>query len=140
MTEIPHDLNAQICNKAKEYNEQGMSCFPLSLGEKRPLAKWKRFQTEFPLEEDIDDWMDNGAPRTDTETGKVIGRDSVIAPGTQLLGATRIGAHCSSTGTRWYLRRHASMRSRFVGASRNMARAQQSLRHLRGKVPAGSLE
>lgn len=78
MSEIPSDHASKICNEAKEYIERGISCFPLSLSEKRPLAKWKHFQTEHPLEEDIDDWQDNGAPRTDADTGQITGRDTVF--------------------------------------------------------------
>ena len=67
-----------VCDSAREYSERGFSCFPLSLGERRPLAKWKRFQTEFPLVDEIDDWQDNGAPRTDGDTGEEIGREAVF--------------------------------------------------------------
>lgn len=78
MTHIPAHHTSTICNTAKEYIEQGFSCFPLSLNEKRPLARWKQYQTGYALEEDIDEWHDNGAPRTDAETGEVKGRDSVF--------------------------------------------------------------
>lgn len=75
MTGIPDKFNTAICNAAREYVERGWSVFPLSIGDKRPLAKWKRFQTEYPLEDEIDDWEDYGAPRTDADTGAEIGRE-----------------------------------------------------------------
>lgn len=68
------DFAQTVCNAAKEYTEQGFSCFPLSLGDKRPLAKWKRFQTEFPIEDEIDEWADQGAPIMDADTGAEKGR------------------------------------------------------------------
>ena len=54
----------KICDAAQEYIERGFSVFPLSLGEKRPLAKWKRFQSEIVVADDI-------------VTGKQIGRAHV---------------------------------------------------------------
>lgn len=74
-TGIVDGFNRIVANAAKEYVDRGWSCFPLSISEKRPLAKWKRFQSEYPLEDEIDDWIDNGAPRTDAETGNEIGRE-----------------------------------------------------------------
>ncbi len=71
---VPDDFNTIVGNAAKEYTEQGYSCFPLSLGDKRPLAKWKRFQTEIPIEDEIDEWVDQGAPIMDADTGEVKGR------------------------------------------------------------------
>lgn len=67
-----------VCNAARELSERGISVFPLSLGDKRPLAKWKKYQTEFVSPEEIDEWEDRGAPRTDAETGDEIGRENLF--------------------------------------------------------------
>ncbi len=78
MTTIEQSFASKICAAAKEYTEIGYSCFPLSLAQKRPLAKWKKYQSEHPLEETIDDWEENGAPRTDPDTGEITGRETAF--------------------------------------------------------------
>jgi len=74
MSSIPKDFNVTVCNAAREFVERGWSVFPLSVHNKRPMAKWLRFQTEYPLDDEIDEWQDFGAPRMDTE-GVEIGRE-----------------------------------------------------------------
>ncbi len=75
MSGIPTNFNETICNAAREFIDNGWSVFPLSIGSKRPIGKWLRFQNEYPLNEEIDDWQDNGAPRHDADNGTEIGRE-----------------------------------------------------------------
>ena len=75
---FPDNFNKSMCNAARELVENGWSVFPLSLGDKRPLAKWKRFQTEYASEDEIDEWETKGAPRTDADTGAEIGREQLF--------------------------------------------------------------
>ncbi len=63
----PKDFNQTICNAALEYADRGWSCFPLSISDRRPIDKWRRFQTEHPMTDEIDAWSDMGAPRSDTD-------------------------------------------------------------------------
>ena len=75
MDTLPQDYNEVMADVAQEYTDNGWSCYPLSIDSKRPLAKWKRFQTEVPSYEEIEDWRVNGAPKTDADTGEEYGRD-----------------------------------------------------------------
>ncbi len=72
---IPNNFNDIISNAAIEYAEKGWSCFPLSLGDKRPLASWRQYQTSIASEDEIASWSENGAPRTDADTKAVVGHE-----------------------------------------------------------------
>lgn len=67
-------FRGDVCAAASEYIERGWSCFPISIDSKTPLSKWRRFQTELPTSDEIDDWSENGAPICDPETGLEKGR------------------------------------------------------------------
>lgn len=77
MTGIPENFSKSICAAAHEYIENGWSVFPLSISDKRPIGKWKRFQTEYVLPDEIDDWEENGAVRQ-TEDGEIVGTDKMF--------------------------------------------------------------
>ena len=70
------NLTKEVCDAARKYVDQGWSCFPLSL-DRRPLARWKQFQTEHVLHDTIDGWQDNGAPVHDS-SGNEVARDSIF--------------------------------------------------------------
>ncbi len=75
-TDTPLDMvehRESICAAALENIEMGINCFPLSILDKRPLAKWKKYQTALMTEEDIEEWLNNGAPITNQESGEVVG-------------------------------------------------------------------
>lgn len=68
------DLNKEITDKATEYLERGWSCFPLSVAQKTPLARWRQYQTEYPMLDEIDDWHAVGAPVCNSD-GQVVAHD-----------------------------------------------------------------
>lgn len=75
---IPEDFTSIIGNAAKEYVDNGYSVMPLSITAKIPIGKWKKYQTEYVTEEEIDSWIDNGVPCYEKETGEEYAREKVF--------------------------------------------------------------
>ena len=47
---------SEILNAALEYLDQGFSVIPINPATKRPLIQWKKYQSELPTDEDIEEW------------------------------------------------------------------------------------
>jgi hypothetical protein len=52
----------KVCNDARRLLDSGWNIFPISYDKRLPLDEWKKYQTEFVTQEDIDSWEDKGAP------------------------------------------------------------------------------
>jgi hypothetical protein len=51
----------ELYDAAIEAIERGWSIFPLGY-DKRPIGPWKKYQTQAPTREEVDDWFEKGAP------------------------------------------------------------------------------
>jgi P4 family phage/plasmid primase-like protien len=58
---------------AVSYRSLGISVFPMISKTKKPLVKWKRYQTEFPTEDQLSEWFKEGLERgIGCATGKIV--------------------------------------------------------------------
>jgi hypothetical protein len=56
---------ARMRDSAIEAVDRGWNVIPISINSKKPIVKWRDYQTRAVTVEEVDDWFDNGAPTED---------------------------------------------------------------------------